>query len=191
MTNLAVFASGTGTNFDAIQRAIENGELQAKIVVVVVDKLNALVIEKAKAKGIDVFAFNPKDYENKAAYEKVIISVLEKHNVEFIALAGYMRLFGPTLLEKYEGSVVNIHPALLPAFPGKDAIHQAISYGVKVMGVTIHYVDAGMDSGKIIAQRAFDVEESMSDEDIEARIHSIEHVLYKETLMKLLNNKGE
>ena len=191
MTNLAVFASGTGTNFDAIQRAIENGELQAKIVVVVVDKLNALVIEKAKAKGIDVFAFNPKDYENKAAYEKVIISVLEKHNVEFIALAGYMRLFGPTLLEKYEGSVVNIHPALLPAFPGKDAIHQAISYGVKVMGGTIHYVDAGMDSGKIIAQRAFDVEESMSDEDIEARIHSIEHVLYKETLMKLLNNKGE
>ena len=191
MTNLAVFASGTGTNFDAIQKAIEDGELKAKIVVVVVDKINALVIEKAKAKGIDVFAFNPKDYENKAAYEKVIISVLEEHHVEFIALAGYMRLFGPTLLEKYEGSVVNIHPALLPAFPGKDAIHQAISYGVKVMGVTIHYVDAGMDSGKIIAQRAFDVEESMSDEDIEAKIHSIEHVLYKETLIKLLNNKGE
>lgn len=189
MTNLAVFASGTGTNFDAIADAIDNGELEAKIVLVVCDKLGAKVIEKAQKRGIEVFAFNPKDYENKAAYEAEIVSVCKEHGVEFIALAGYMRLFSDTLLAEYEGRCVNIHPALLPAFKGKNAIHQAIEYGVKVIGVTIHYVDSGMDSGKIIAQKAFEIEDGWDEEEIESRIHKIEHVLYKETLIKLLNHK--
>ena len=190
MTNLAVFASGTGTNFDAIADAIECGDLKANLVLVVCDKPNAKVIEKAKNRGIEVFAFNPKDYASKAEYETDILKELQARNVDFIALAGYMRLLSTTLLDVYEGRCVNIHPALLPAFTGKDAIHQAVSYGVKVIGVTIHYVDSGMDSGKIIAQRAFDIEDGWDEDEIESRIHKIEHVLYKETLMKLLNKEN-
>lgn len=186
MRRLAVFASGTGTNYEAIQRACEAGEINAAIELVVVDKAHAKVIDKALSKGIEVFVFDPKAYENKKAYETVILEKLREKDIEFIALAGYMRLFGEVLLNAYEGRIVNIHPSLLPAFKGKDAIGQAIAYGVKVMGVTIHYVDAGMDTGRIIAQQSFDVADDMSHDDIEANIHAIEHVLYPKTLKKLL-----
>lgn len=189
MRRIAVFASGTGTNFDAIQKAIEDKYLDAVIECVVVDKKNALVIEKAKKKNIYVFDFNPKDYESKAAYEKEIVELLDSKDIELVCLAGYMRLVGETLLNAYEGRIINIHPSLLPAFVGKDAIGQAIRYGVKVMGVTIHYVDCGMDSGKIIAQRSFDVLDTMTPEEIEANVHAVEHVLYPETIKKLLEEK--
>ena len=179
MKNLAVFASGTGTNFEAIADAIEAGQLKAKLTLVVVDKQNAPVIEKARQRGIDVFAFNPKD-------EREIIAQCQAHHVDFIALAGYMRLLSPLMLEAYDQRIVNIHPSLLPAFKGKDAIGQAIDYGVKVMGVTIHYVDASMDGGRIIAQRAFAVQPQWSKEEIEAQVHAIEHVLYPETLKMLV-----
>lgn len=186
MRKIAVFASGTGTNFDAIVKAIEDQKLNASVECVVVDNLKAKVIEKAKKKNIEVFAFNPKDYASKKEYEKEIVALLDQKKVELVVLAGYMRLCGETFLNAYEGKIINIHPSLLPAFKGKDAIGQAIEYGVKVMGVSIHYVDSGMDSGKIIAQRSFDVEENMSHDEIEARIHAIEHVLYPETIQKLL-----
>lgn len=189
MRKIAVFASGTGTNFDAIQKAIEDKYLDAVIECVVVDKKNALVIEKAKKKNIYVFDFNPKDYESKAAYEKEIVELLDSKEIELVCLAGYMRLVGETLLNAYEGRIINIHPSLLPAFVGKDAIGQAIRYGVKVMGVTIHYVDSGMDSGKIIAQRSFDVLDTMTPEEIERNVHAVEHVLYPETIKKLLEEK--
>ena len=187
MTNLAVFASGTGSNFDAIADAIEVGELQAKIVLVVCDKPGAKVIEKAQKRGIEVFAFNPKEYASKIDYETEILAKCQEKGVEFIALAGYMRLFSTTLLEAYEGRCVNIHPSLLPSFKGKNAIQQAIDFGVKVMGITIHYVDSGMDTGEIIAQKAFEVEDGMDEEAIETHIHQLEHKLYKDTLIKLLN----
>lgn len=186
MRKIAVFASGTGTNFDAIQKAIEDQFLDATIECVVVDKKEALVIEKAKNKNIHVFNFNPKDYASKSEYEKEIVDLLDSKGIELVCLAGYMRLIGETLLNAYEGRIINIHPSLLPAFVGKDAIGQAIRYGVKVMGVTIHYVDSGMDSGKIIAQRSFDVLETMSHDEIEAKVHAVEHVLYPETIKKLL-----
>lgn len=185
MMNFAVFASGTGTNFEAIHEAIEQKELPGKISLVVVDKLQAPVIAKAKQRGIDVFCFDPKSYPSKSAYEKEIIKSCKEHGVSFLVLAGYMRLLADDLLSAYPNKIVNIHPSLLPAFKGKDAINQAISYGVKVMGVTIHYVNAEMDGGKIIAQRSFDVTDDLSPEDIESKIHAIEHELYPETLKKL------
>ena len=116
-----------------------------------------------------MFAFNPKDYPSKPDYEREIIARCQAHGVEWIALAGYMRLLSPVMLEAYDQRIVNIHPSLLPAFKGKDAIGQAIEYGVKVMGVTIHYVDASMDGGRIIAQRAFAVQPQWSKEEIEAQ----------------------
>ena len=172
MKRIAVFASGTGTNFEAIADAIEAGQLNAEITLVVVDKPGAPVIEKAQKRGIDVFAFNPKDYPSKPDYEREIIARCQAHGVEWIALAGYMRLLSPVMLEAYDQRIVNIG--------------QAIEYGVKVMGVTIHYVDASMDGGRIIAQRAFAVQPQWSKEEIEAQVHAIEHVLYPETLKTLV-----
>ncbi len=187
MTNLAIFASGTGTNFDAIAEAIDRGEIDARIVLMVCDHKDAKVVAKAEKRGVDVFTFTAKEYSSKEEYEKEILKELQEHNVEFIALAGYMRLIGTVLLKAYEGKMVNLHPALLPSFPGKDAIHQAYAYGVKVTGATIHYVDSGMDSGKIIAQKPLEIEDGWDEETVEEHIHAIEHILYKDTLRKLLN----
>ncbi|SJZ73685.1 phosphoribosylglycinamide formyltransferase [Anaerorhabdus furcosa] len=191
MRKIAVFASGTGTNFDAIQASIEEGKLNASIELVVVDKSDALVIEKAKAKHIDTFVFNPKSYATKNDYEREIVSECKKRNVEWIVLAGYMRILADCLLEAYPNRIVNIHPSLLPAFKGKDAIGQAFHYGVKLMGVSIHYVNAEMDGGKIIAQKCFDVLDGMTHEDAEREIHKIEHQLYPETLRKLLEENED
>lgn len=187
MISIAVFASGTGTNFDALAKACQSGQLDATIDLVVCDHLDAPVVSKAKKLGIDVFAFTAKNYADKAAYEKDILDKCQQHNISWIILAGYMRLIGATLLNAYANKIVNIHPSLLPAFKGKDAIGQAINYGVKVMGVTIHYVDDSLDGGKIIAQRSFDVLDSYSHDEIEAHIHAIEHELYPITVQKLIN----
>jgi phosphoribosylglycinamide formyltransferase-1 len=184
MKNLAVFASGSGTNFQAI---IDHGiDESVNIPLLVCDKKDAYAIERAKKAGMDCFVFNPKDYESKAGYESEIVKMLKAYDINFIALAGYMRLLGKVMLEEYEGKIVNIHPSLLPAFKGIHAIRQAIEYGVKVMGVSIHYVDSGMDTGRIIAQQSFDVLDNMSVQDIESKVHEIEHQLYPNVLKQLL-----
>ncbi|QOY37834.1 phosphoribosylglycinamide formyltransferase [Anaerobacillus isosaccharinicus] len=187
MRKLAVFASGSGTNFQAILDAIEKGKLNAEVALLVCDKPNAFAIERAKKHNIEVFQFIPKNFENKQAFEKVILQQLQDLNVEWIFLAGYMRLIGETLLEAYEGRIVNIHPSLLPSFPGKDAIEQAYEAKVKVSGVTIHFVDAGMDTGPIIAQAPIYIEASDTLEDVRTKIQEVEHRLYPEVIDKLLN----
>ncbi|MCL6587802.1 MAG: phosphoribosylglycinamide formyltransferase [Anoxybacillus sp.] len=183
---LAIFASGSGTNFQAIVDAVKRGELAAEVALLVCDRPEAKVVERAKKEGIPTFVFRPKEYETKAEFERDILAKLIAHDIDFIALAGYMRLIGPTLLSAYDGRIVNIHPSLLPAFPGKDAIGQAYRYGVKITGVTVHYVDEGMDTGPIIAQRAVFIEEGESLEAVEQKIHAIEHELYPSVLKTLL-----
>ncbi|MEK3936549.1 phosphoribosylglycinamide formyltransferase [Sporosarcina sp. FSL W7-1349] len=183
---IAVFASGSGSNFAAIEEACRNGELNAEIVMMVTDKPEAYVVERAELAGVPVAGFRPKDYGAKQAYEEAVLSVLQEAGAEWLILAGYMRLVGPVLLEAYPNRIVNIHPSLLPAFPGKDAIGQAIEKGVKVTGVTVHLVDEGMDTGPILAQRAVDVIECDVDKTAKA-IHAVEHGLYKETLQQLFN----
>ncbi len=186
MKKLAIFASGSGTNFQAIVDAVKEGRLKAEICLLVCDKPEAYAVERAKKEGIPQFVFRARDYADKAAYETAILEELKARGIDFIALAGYMRLIGPTLLEAYEGRIVNIHPSLLPAFPGKDAIGQAFAAGVKVSGVTIHYVDEGMDTGPIIAQKAVELSENETRESLEEKIHAIEHQLYPAVLQKLL-----
>ncbi len=188
MKKIAVFASGSGTNFQAIIEAIKSGNLQAEICVLICDKQNAYAIERAKANGIATFVFNPKDYPNKQAFEQEILNELKKYEVEWVVLAGYMRLIGETLLHAYEGKIVNIHPSLLPSFPGVDAIGQAYQAGVKVTGVTIHYVDEGMDTGPIIAQEAVYVDVDDTKESLTKKIQAVEHKLYPETLKKLFRD---
>lgn len=187
-TKIAVFASGSGSNFQAIQEAILNGKLDATIELVVTDKPGAYVVTRADRFNIPVLELSPKMFATKAAYEEAIVAELRAREVAWVVLAGYMRLVSDVLLEAYENRIVNIHPSLLPAFPGKDAIGQAMAHGVKVTGVTVHYVDAGMDTGPIIAQAAVEVVKG-DREATEERIHKVEHALYTSTLQSLLGKE--
>lgn len=183
---IAVFASGSGSNFAAIEEACRTGELNAEVVLLVTNKPEAFVVERAEKVSIPVAAIRPKDFETKDAYEEAILHALRESGAQWLVLAGYMRLVGPVLLTAYPSRIVNIHPSLLPSFPGKDAIGQAVTHGVKVTGVTVHLVDEGMDTGQILAQFAVDVVDGDEDKTAEA-IHAVEHGLYKETLNKLFS----
>ncbi|RNA66727.1 phosphoribosylglycinamide formyltransferase [Alteribacter keqinensis] len=186
MTRLAVFASGSGSNFQAIVDAVNEGLFDAEVALLVCNKPGAKVIERAETAGIPAFVTSPGDYSSKAEFEKAIVSKLEENRCEWIILAGYMRLVGPTLLEHYEGRIVNIHPSLLPAFPGLDAIGQAMDKGVKITGVTVHYVDSGMDTGPIIAQKAVTIEEGDTRESVQKKVQKVEHILYPQTIGEII-----
>ena len=185
MTALAVFASGTGTNFVAIAQACASGELDARVALMVCDKPGAAVIERAREMGVETFVFNPKSYACKAEYEAEIVSRLDALHVELVCLAGYMRICGEVLLGAYGGKIINIHPSLLPAFKGAQAVERAVEYGVKVYGISIHWVNDDLDGGRIIAQKAFEY-----DGDDPAEVHRlgqvIEHKLYVQTIKKLI-----
>ncbi|MGP4067021.1 phosphoribosylglycinamide formyltransferase [Halobacillus sp. B29] len=186
MRNIAIFASGAGSNFDAIVQAVERGDLEANISLLICDRVGAPVIEKAQRHDIDTVVFTPKVYKNKAAYEAALLEDCRSRNIDYIVLAGYMRLLGPTLLKPYQNRIVNIHPSLLPAFPGKDAIGQALDKKVKVTGVTVHFVDDGMDTGPIIDQEAIRIKEDDTEEDVKQKIQAVEHRLYPEVIQSLL-----
>lgn len=191
MRNLAIFASGNGSNFQALIKAVQDGLLGVNVVLLVCDKRDAYVIERAKAVGISSFITSPKDHPSKEAYEHVISEQCQARNVDYIILAGYMRLIGSTLLSTYHNRIINIHPSLLPAFPGLHAIEQAFEKGVKVTGVTIHYVDEGVDTGTIIAQAAVPIKANESLDELEVRIHQTEHALYPRTIAELIEkNEG-
>ena len=183
---IAVFASGSGTNFEAIAKACIKGRINAEVALCVCDHPGAFVTERAKRLNIPVLELRPKSFESKEEYEKEILKELNRLNVELIALAGYMRIIGATLLDAYTNKIINIHPSLLPAFPGVDAIGQALAYGVKIFGVTVHYVDQTLDGGKIISQAAIPYDGNDRDE-LEAMVHAREHALYVATLGSLVS----
>lgn len=185
---IAIFASGYGSNFEAIATATLAGVIPAEVALMVCDKPQARVVEVAQKMGIPSFVFSAKEYASKADYEHEIVSRLREAEVELICLAGYMRIVGEELLSAYEGHIINLHPSLLPAFKGARAIEQAMEYGVKVFGASIHYVDSSLDGGRIIAQRAIEYDGD-SIEEVTAKIHSIEHELYIQTISKLLNKE--
>ncbi|MBU9674886.1 phosphoribosylglycinamide formyltransferase [Planococcus sp. CP5-4] len=187
-TKMAVFASGNGSNFQALYEATQDGRLDADIVLVVADKPSAFVLERAKQAGVPALSFTPRDYASKQAYESMLVEKLKGAGVEWLVLAGFMRLIGPVLLAAYENRIVNIHPSVLPAFPGKDAIGQTLNAGAQDAGVTVHFVDEGMDTGAIIAQRSFAVD-GADRETVERKIHEIEHQLYPESLKQLFSRQ--
>ncbi len=189
MTNIAVFASGSGTNFEAIVNAINDNKIEnTRIAILIVDRKDAYVIERAKKLNIDYKYVNIKKFSSREEYEEEICKILEPLDIKFIILAGYMKIITNVLLNKYENRIINIHPALLPSFKGAHGILDAFKYGVKVFGVTIHYVSSELDGGKIIAQRAFEYYGNDVDE-LEPKIHALEHELYPEVINKLI--KGE
>ena len=185
---LAVFASGSGSNYEAIAQACSDGRLDAEVVLLVCDKPGAKVLERAKRFGTESFAFNPKDYKSKAAFETVLQRMLEERKVDYICLAGYMRIVGPVLLRAFEQRIINIHPSLLPSFKGAHAIQDAVDYGVKIFGATTHFVDDTLGGGRIIDQGAI-VYEGNDIEELTNLIHKIEHSLYVKTINKLINKK--
>lgn len=186
---IAVLASGRGSNLQAIIDAIAVGSCAAEIAVVLSDKADAYALERASNSGIPNFSVNPKGFENKAAYENKLLEYIRQYNCEFIVLAGYMRLVGETLLAAFPGRIINIHPALLPAFPGLHGQKQALDYGVKVAGCTVHFVDCGMDTGKIIAQRVVPVLQDDDEDSLSTRILEQEHSVFPYVIDKIA--KGE
>ncbi|MEF2246514.1 MULTISPECIES: phosphoribosylglycinamide formyltransferase [unclassified Paenibacillus] len=186
---IAVFASGQGSNFQAIADAVSNKKLDVSIELLVCDKPAAPVVERARRSGVDTFLFTPKEYSSREAYEAEILAELQKREVDLIVLAGYMRIITSILVEPYYGKMINIHPSLLPSFPGVNAMGQALDYGVKLTGVTVHYVDGGMDSGPIIAQRAVEVRGGETEESLAERIHAVEQQLYPAVIGQIAAGK--
>jgi len=175
---IAVFASGNGSNFQALADAIASGAVSgAEIALVVCDKPSAYVLERAEALGVAAFVFRPKDYAAREDYERDIVARLQAEGIGLIVMAGYMRLVTQVLVEPFYGKMINIHPALLPAFPGINGARQALDYGVKITGATVHFVDGGMDTGPIIAQTAVEVLDEDTEASLAARIQLAEHRL--------------
>ncbi len=186
ITRLAVMASGNGTNFAALLAYIKQAKLPVEIVRLVVDHDDVKVIDLAKEAQVPVFTIIYKDYPNRETAEKQILQQLADDEIDGILLAGYMRILTPQFVKAYPQKIINIHPALLPSFPGRHGIDDAYNYGVKVTGVTIHFVNDGVDSGKIIAQEPVRIEDDDSLDSLEAKIHAVEHKFYPKTLQKLI-----
>jgi phosphoribosylglycinamide formyltransferase-1 len=180
--NIAVFASGRGSNFVAIIRAVKKGKIKANLALLVCDKPHAGAISKARRAGIKVALVKREDFVSKKDFEAKIMQDLEENKIDLILLAGFMRLLNPELVSKFKGRILNIHPALLPSFKGTEGIKEAFDYGVKITGVTVHFVDEEMDHGPIILQKAVKIEENDSLETLEKKIHKTEHSLYPEAV---------
>jgi phosphoribosylglycinamide formyltransferase-1 len=179
---LGVLISGTGTNLQAILDAVRERRLDAKVGVVLSNVPSAKGLERARDAGVPTAVVDHKAYAARPSFDAEIVGVLRAHGVEVVVLAGFMRLVTPTLLDAFPNRIVNLHPALLPAFPGAHAQAQAIAYGVKIAGCTVHLVDAGTDTGPVIAQAAVPVEEGDDEEALRARILVQEHRLLPEVL---------
>lgn len=181
-TVLGVLVSGRGSNLQAILDAVQAGRIPAQISVVISDKADAYGLERARQAGIPAIVIERKPYESKAAFEQALVACLQEHQVELVVLAGFMRILGSDFISAYRGAIMNIHPALLPSFPGLHAQQQAIDYGAKVSGCTVHFVDEGMDTGPIILQQAVPVESGDTADTLAARILIEEHRLYPQAI---------
>ena len=188
---LGVLVSGSGTNLQAILDATEDGSLDAEVRLVLSNVPGVKSLERAAAAGKSAVVLSHRDFTDREAFDKALVTTLRQAGVEWVALAGFMRLLTPVFLRAFEGRIVNIHPALLPAFPGAHGQRDAFNYGVKVAGCTVHFVDEGVDSGPIIAQRAVPVLDDDTEATLAARILQQEHQVYVEVLRLLAAGRVE
>ncbi|MFC3419852.1 phosphoribosylglycinamide formyltransferase [Salinicoccus hispanicus] len=186
---VAVLASGGGTNFENLARHASG--IGMEIAVLISDKHDAFAITRAQNLGIPHHVHSRKDFDSKAAHEAAILETLSAHDVSYVLLAGFMRILSPHFIETYDHRIINLHPSLLPSFKGRDGIRDAYEYGVKVTGVTIHYVDAGIDTGEIIAQVPVQIEAGDTLEDVENKIHKVEYALYPAAIKKVLKERDD
>ncbi|MDD4170087.1 MAG: phosphoribosylglycinamide formyltransferase [Desulfotomaculaceae bacterium] len=181
---LGVLASGQGSNLQAIMDAADNGKINAEVVIVISDQEKAYALERARQRGIPAEFVNPAGFKTRDEYEEVIVELLNRYGVGLVCLAGYMRIIGKTMLTSFPNKIMNIHPALLPAFPGLHGQEQAWRHGVKFSGCTVHFVDEGVDTGPIIIQAVVPVIEDDTADTLAARILEQEHIIYPEAIRR-------
>jgi phosphoribosylglycinamide formyltransferase-1 len=186
LPHLAVLASGSGSNFEAIAQAIQQGDLQAQIQVLITNHPQAGVRQRAQRLQIPEVVINHRDFQKREDFDLEILTTLQKFQVEWVILAGWMRRLTPVLVDAYPGRILNIHPSLLPSFPGMHAVEQALDYGVKITGCTVHIVTLEVDAGPILKQAAVPVLEGDTPERLADRIHREEHRLYPEAIAQCL-----
>jgi phosphoribosylglycinamide formyltransferase-1 len=189
MKNIAVFASGRGTNFSAIARAIKSGKIKANLALLICDQPKAAVLARAKRAGIKIALVKRGDFKSKEDFENRIIQHLEENKIDLVVLAGFMRILSPDLVRRYKNKIINIHPSLLPSFKGTQGIREAWEFGVRVTGVTVHFVDEELDHGPIILQGAAKIKKNDTLESLEAKIHKLEHRLYPAAINLYLEGK--
>src|SRR5262252_8259884 len=186
---IGVLASGRGSNFDAIARAAASGSIPATVAVLITDRASARALEIARHHRIEAVCIEPRDYPSREAHEAQVIATLEKHGVGLVCLAGYMRILTGAFVKHFEGRLLNIHPSLLPLFPGLRAQRQALESGVKVTGATVHFVDEGVDTGPIVAQAAVPIRSNDTEETLADRILLEEHRIYPEAIRLLAEGR--
>ena len=183
---LGVLISGRGSNLQALIDATHDGRLDAAIAVVISNRADAQGLERAKAANIPTIVMPHRAHESRDAYDRALVGVLVDHRVDLVCLAGFMRLLGPAFCDAFPNRVINIHPSLLPSFAGQDAQRQAFQHGVRVSGVTVHFVTAELDAGPIVAQVAVPVQDVDTEDMLSARILAAEHRLYPEAVARVL-----
>lgn len=186
---IAVFASGFGSNLQAILNAVKQRRLRARVVLVHSDRAGAVALARARRAGVETLPLDPKSFKSRREYESRLLQELSRRGVRLVALAGYMRILSPFFVRRFRGWILNIHPALLPAFPGARAIHDALEHGAKVTGVTVHLVDEGIDTGPIVLQEAVAIREGEAAASLEKRIHRVEHQLYPKAIQFALDGR--
>jgi phosphoribosylglycinamide formyltransferase 1 len=180
---IAVLVSGTGTNLQALLDTVHGGEVE--VVAVASSVADAPALERARARGVATAVFARGEYPDRSARDGALASWVAERGARLVVLAGYMELLGAPFLDRFPDAVINVHPSLLPAFPGLHAIEQALAYGVKVFGVTVHFVDAGVDSGAVIAQRAIELPDASEPGEVLAALRPLEHTLLPQAVLAL------
>jgi phosphoribosylglycinamide formyltransferase-1 len=183
---IGVLISGRGSNLQALLDAVADGRLDATIAVVISNRDDAAGLARATAAGVDAICISHRGWPSRDDFDRAVVDALRRHQVDLVCLAGFMRLIGAPLLEAFPNAILNIHPSLLPAFPGIDAQRQALDHGVKVTGVTVHLVNGQLDAGPIVLQRAVSVLDNDTPETLSARILEQEHAAYPEAVTQIL-----
>jgi len=178
MKRIAVLASGRGSNLEAILKAVKRGEIAGEVALMISDRADAPALDIASGDGVKALHIDPKGCSSRESYDQVLINALKEDEIDLVVLAGFMRLLSPLFVQAFPLQILNIHPSLLPAFPGTDGMEQAFSYGVKITGCTVHFVDEGLDSGPVVLQEAVPIIQRESIKTLQQRIQAVEHRLY-------------
>jgi phosphoribosylglycinamide formyltransferase-1 len=186
---IAVLLSGRGSNFMAIKKAVDEGSINGEISVVISNKADAKGLLYAQECGLPTCFVNPKDFSGREAYDTEIVRILDENKIDLVCLAGFMRIISPVFVNAYKNRIINVHPSLLPSFKGLEAQKQALDYGVKFAGCTVHFVDEEMDHGSIILQAVVPVEQSDTEDELSARILKEEHRIYPEAVRLICAGK--
>jgi phosphoribosylglycinamide formyltransferase-1 len=187
--NIAVLCSGNGSNLQAIINKVRSGYIPAKIALVVSDNKNAFALQRAGKARIDTLVLDPEDFDTREAFDRKIIEALRAKKVGLVVLAGYMRLLSGYFIKEYENRIVNIHPSLLPSFKGTHGIKDALEYGAKVTGPTVHFVDEKLDNGPIILQKTVEIKDGDTEKTLLRRVHAEEHKIYPKAIKLFVEGK--